>query len=538
MEEEQAEEFPSDSDEEDEEPPESGEDVKWSAEVAGSAPQRRRGPARAIQVPAKYCPDAGKKHTATLTSPEYGLMRVKLAAGADKGAKFKFIIFRPGQEQDEYVVRSNKVLEEKLQAAAEEQPVEANLFVMGAEMGKKQLGILEERGGEIFELSKLCAPDEEEFADIEEYILEGEMDVNSVKGALACMSAVDKAKSGNRLGTNAIVAGIIAKLTILASREDVARERKSPSKPAADTGQDREEENGKEAMQQLVSALALSGSEVNFTLKDAGDFNGIIDSESGKLNENAQSPAGLKILAKACNGSGAGVGEWIQSTVAALADTAPHITEKAVKEVLKLTVKRANVTEKMAALTDPKAENEHLAAVRDEMRMLEEVGKAAGMIEFNGAIGMVDAILSVINVGAVQIKKHEGTIGKIMYKQIALHIEECKRARIYGIPLEKRICDPRPEIVRKAETTRTLIMDMAEIMNEMHEKGSKSPSKEDGGGKEKKGESKEEAEIKSKVRAFLSEHKGKTKEERALLDCPFVATKTGCTRGSGCWWKH
>ena len=205
VEEEQAEEFPSDSDEEDEEPPESGEDVKWSAEVAGSAPQRRRGPARAIQVPAKYCPDAGKKHTATLTSPEYGLMRVKLAAGADKGAKFKFIIFRPGQEQDEYVVRSNKVLEEKLQAAAEEQPEEANLIVMGAEMDKKQLGILEERGGEIFELSKLCAPDEEEFADIEEYILEGEMDVNSVKGALACMSAVDKAKSGNRLGTNATV---------------------------------------------------------------------------------------------------------------------------------------------------------------------------------------------------------------------------------------------------------------------------------------------------------------------------------------------
>ena len=120
------------------------------------------------------------------------------------------------------------------------------------------------------------------------------------------------------------------------------------------------------------------------------------------------------------------------------------------------------------------------------MRMLEEVGKAAGMIEFNGTIGMVDAILSVINVGAVQIKKHEGTIGKIMYKQIALHIEECKRARINGIPLEKRICDPRPEIVRKAETTRTLIMDMAEIMNEMHEKGSKSPSKEDGGGKKRK----------------------------------------------------
>ena len=69
------------------------------------------GPARAIQVPDKYCPDKGKQHAATLTSREYGLVRVKLVTGAGGSAEYKFITFQPGREQYINLAKSNKELE-------------------------------------------------------------------------------------------------------------------------------------------------------------------------------------------------------------------------------------------------------------------------------------------------------------------------------------------------------------------------------------------------------------------------------------------
>ena len=69
------------------------------------------GPARAIQVQNRYCPDAGKQHAATLTSRENGLVRVKVVAEADVHAEYEFITFQPGREQYINVAKSNKELE-------------------------------------------------------------------------------------------------------------------------------------------------------------------------------------------------------------------------------------------------------------------------------------------------------------------------------------------------------------------------------------------------------------------------------------------
>ena len=66
------------------------------------------GPARAVQVPNRYCPDAGK---AMLKSREYGLVRVELVTGAGGNAEYKFITFQPGREQYINLVKSNKELE-------------------------------------------------------------------------------------------------------------------------------------------------------------------------------------------------------------------------------------------------------------------------------------------------------------------------------------------------------------------------------------------------------------------------------------------
>ena len=59
----------------------------------------------------RYCPDAGKQHAATLTSREYGLVRVKVVAEADVHAEYEFITFQPGREQYINVAKSNKELE-------------------------------------------------------------------------------------------------------------------------------------------------------------------------------------------------------------------------------------------------------------------------------------------------------------------------------------------------------------------------------------------------------------------------------------------
>jgi hypothetical protein len=53
---------------------------------------------------------------------------------------------------------------------------------------------------------------------------------------------------------------------------------------------------------------------------------------------------------------------------------------------------------------------------------------------------------------------------------------------------------------------------------------------------EKQGEAGEEAPSKGNpLRAFMAEHKEETKEGKALVECPFVAMKSDCTRGDGCW---
>jgi hypothetical protein len=56
---------------------------------------------------------------------------------------------------------------------------------------------------------------------------------------------------------------------------------------------------------------------------------------------------------------------------------------------------------------------------------------------------------------------------------------------------------------------------------------------------EKKGEAGEKAPSKGNpLLAFMAEHKEKTKEGKTLVERPFVAMKSGCTRGDGCWWRH
>jgi hypothetical protein len=98
--------------------------------------------------------------------------------------------------------------------------------------------------------------------------------------------------------------------------------------------------------------------------------------------------------------------------------------------------------------------------------------------------------------------------------------------------LGKNISDIRPEVAQKVATYKTMMTDMADLMEDVRKGGGQMPSKKSG--KEKQVEVEAEAPSNT-ARAFLKEHKDKTKEEKALLDCPFAAMTFGCNRGGSCW---
>jgi|AntAceMinimDraft_5_1070358.scaffolds.fasta_scaffold53721_1 hypothetical protein len=87
-------------------------------------------------------------------------------------------------------------------------------------------------------------------------------------------------------------------------------------------------------------------------------------------------------------------------------------------------------------------------------------------------------------------------------------------------------------LAQKVSTYKTMMTDMADLLEDMRKGDGQMPRKKSGN--EKQAEVGEEAPSNT-ARAFLKEHKGKTKEENTLLDCPFAAMESGCSRGSGCW---
>jgi hypothetical protein len=85
--------------------------------------------------------------------------------------------------------------------------------------------------------------------------------------------------------------------------------------------------------------------------------------------------------------------------------------------------------------------------------------------------------------------------------------------------------------------SKTLMTDMADLLESTRKDEGWTSSK-----KKRQSEARESwggsAEQGQPVPYLKAEHKEKTKEKRALLDCPFVAMKSGRTRRNDCWWKQ
>jgi len=165
------------------------------------------------------------------------------------------------------------------------------------------------------------------------------------------------------------------------------------------------------------------------------------------------------------------------------------------------------------------------------MRKLVVVGNAAGLSTFKVAIGLMDKVLDIFDeVEAGRLEMYESTVVKAALLQVTLHFEKPLRARDYGRILDKNISDIRPEVAQKVATCKTMMTDIAGLMEDMCKGYGQMPSKKSG--KEKQTEVGKEAAIKrNPLHFFLTENHDKTKEEKARLDCLFVATKHGRTRG-------
>ena len=218
--------------------------------------------------------------------------------------------------------------------------------------------------------------------------------------------------------------------------------------------------------------------------------------------------------------------------MANLIGSAPHIGEKLVKRILNSDLNRADAGGVLRGLMDAEDKHEPAEEFWGQMRKLVQVGNAAGLSTFKGAIGLIGKVLGMFGgVEAGRLKIYENTVVKTALFQVALHCEESLRARDCGRIIGKDISDIRPEMAQKVATYKTMMTDMADLMEDMRKGGGQMPSKKSG--KEKQAEVEEEAPSNT-ARAFLKEHKGKTKEENTLLDCPFAAMKFGCSRGGTC----
>jgi hypothetical protein len=72
-----------------------------------------------------------------------------------------------------------------------------------------------------------------------------------------------------------------------------------------------------------------------------------------------------------------------------LTGPAPHIGKKEVKRILKLDLSRADADVVLRGLMGAEAELGPTEEFRGQMRELELVGKAAGLITFKGVIGLM-----------------------------------------------------------------------------------------------------------------------------------------------------
>ena len=118
---------------------------------------------------------------------------------------------------------------------------------------------------------------------------------------------------------------------------------------------------------------------------------------------------------------------------------------------------------------------------RGQMRKLVLVGNAAGLSTFKVAIGLMDKVLDIFDeVEAGRLEMYESTVVKAALLQVTLHFEKPLRARDYGRILDKNISDIRPEVAQKVATCKTMMTNIAGLMEDMCKGYGQMPSKKSG----------------------------------------------------------